>query len=225
MTGDPAHPTEAYELPLFALRTVLFPGRPLPLHIFEDRYRELLTDALQSDRRFGVVAIRQGAEVAGDAEVFDVGTVAEIEGVEYHDDGRADVTTRGLERFRIVDLLRDRAYLRARVLPCVDAGASNGEVDEPAAVLRRVLGPYLADLGAPQELLERLPSEPTDLTWLAAAALHVDVCEQQRLLELDGVGDRIVVATRMLRRESGIMRHLGAVASLNPPGPGGADLN
>lgn len=225
MTGDPAHHPGTYELPLFPLRTVLFPGRPLPLHIFEDRYRELLADVLDTDRRFGVVAIRQGAEVAGDAEVFDVGTVAEIEGVEYHDDGRADITTRGVERFRIVDLLHDRPYLRARVRPCVDAGARNGGVAEPAAVLRRVLGPYLADLGAPQELLERLPSQPTELTWLAAAALQVHVCEQQRLLELDAVADRVDVATRMLRRESGIMRHLGAVASLNPPGPGGADLN
>lgn len=224
MTGDPAHPG-TYELPLFPLRAVLFPGRPLPLHIFEDRYRALLRDVLDTDRRFGVVAIRQGVEAAGDAEVFDVGTIAEVEGVEHHEDGRADITTRGVGRFRIVGLLHDRPYLRARVRPCADAGAGNGEVDQPAAILRRVLGPYLADLGAPQELLERLPSQPAELTWLAAAALQVHVCEQQRLLELDALEDRIVVATRMLRRESGIMRHLGAVASLNPPGPGGADLN
>ena len=225
MTGDPAHATGTYELPLFPLRVVLFPGRPLPLHIFEERYRQLLADVLEGDRRFGVVAIRRGAEVGSAAEVFDVGTVAEIEGVEHHDDGRADITTRGVERFRIVEMCHQRPYLSARVLRCAEVGASNGEVDAPAAVLRRILGPYLADLGAPQELLERLPHRPSELTWLAAAALQVDVADQQRLLELDGVGERLAAATRMLRREFGIMRHLGAVGSLNPPGPGGADLN
>lgn len=225
MTGEAAHPTGTYELPLFPLHAVLFPGRPLSLHIFEERYRRLLADVVEANRRFGVVAIRQGVEVADDPEVFDVGTAAEIEGIEYHDDGRADLTTRGAERFRVESLLHDRPYLRARVRPCVDAGAGNGEVDQPAAILRRLLGPYLADLGAPQELLERLPSRPSELTWLAAAALQVDVVEQQRLLELDAVGDRIALATRLLRRESGIMRRLGVVGSLNPPGPGGAELN
>ncbi len=216
-------------LPLFPLRVVLFPGRPLPLHIFEPRYQDLLADVLAADRRFGVVAIRQGAEVGAASEVHAIGTVAEVEEVEHHDDGQADIATRGVERFRIVELLDDRPYLRARVEPCGDRmpepAVGNGALREPTATLRRLLGPYLADLGAPQEMLEHLPSDPSELSWLAAAALQVDVAEQQRLLELDALDERLAATTRLLRRESGIVRHLGTMASLNPPGPGGAELN
>ena len=217
-------------LPLFPLRLVLFPGRPLPLHIFEPRYRALLSDVLAADRRFGILAIREGTEVGGEPAVFEVGTVAEVEEVEQYEDGRADVTTRGVERFRVVELLHDRPYLRAKVQPCTEERpenvvAGNGQLDADTAALRALLGPYLADLGAPPELLAHLPHDPAELSWLTAAALHVDVAEQQRLLELDALGARIAAAQKLLRREWGIMRHVGANASFNPPGPGGAELN
>lgn len=212
------------ELPLFPLRTVLFPGRPLPLHIFEPRYRQLLVDCLEGDRRFGVVAIRNGHEVGGEAEVFDVGTVAEIEDVRRFEDGRAEIATRGIERFRILALLGDDPYPRARVAPCVDQPV-NGAAREPAGLLRHLLHPYLAGLGAPEELLTRLPERPEELAWLAASTVQVDLVEQQRLLELDSVPARLTETMRILRRESGIMRHLGTVGSLQPPGPGGHELN
>ncbi|QBI21812.1 peptidase S16 [Egibacter rhizosphaerae] len=216
-------------LPLFPLRTVLFPGRPLPLHVFEDRYRALLSDCLETDRRFGVVAIRCGQEVGQQAEVFDVGTIAEIEGVEHHEDGRADVTTRGTERFRIREIVETGPYLQARIEqltePELPPARGNGQLARSCEALRQLLHPYLAELGAPDELLVRLPRDPGELSWLAAAAVQVDLAERQRLLELDSVDERILETARILRRETTIMRHLGTVASLNPPGPGGAELN
>lgn len=212
------------ELPLFPLHAVLFPGRPLPLHIFEPRYRRLLADCLERDRRFGVIAIRNGSEVGGEAEVFRVGTIAEIEHVHRHPDGRADVVTRGLQRFEILELRPDDPYPAALVRPCAEAPV-NGTARTPAGILRQLLKPYLACLGAPEELLSRLPGTPAELAWLAASAVQVDLAERQRLLELDSVPERLGEAIRIVRRETCLMRHLGTVGSLNPPGPGGPELN
>ena len=212
------------ELPLFPLHVVLFPGRPLPLHVFEPRYRQLLADCLAGDRRFGVVAIRSGSEVGYAADVFSVGTIAEIAEVERFDDGRANIVTRGVQRFRVDAVVPGRPYPCARARPLEEAPAGPDD-DHRAEALRRVLLPYLAELGAPNELLVRIPRRPSDLAWVAAAALQIEVPEQQRLLELDSCSQRLEAALAMLRREAGLMRHLGTVGSLRPAGPGGAELN
>ncbi len=212
------------ELPLFPLHLVLFPGRPLPLHVFEQRYRDLLRDCLAGDRRFGVVAIRAGAETGAAADIFNVGTIAEIEAVEHLPDGRANIVTRGVQRFRVDALVPGSSYLKARVQPLEEAPAGPDD-EQRAHALRDVLVPYLAGLGAPTELLARVPSRPDALAWLAAAALQVEVPEQQRLLELDRCGNRLDATLKMLRREAGIMRHLGVVGSLTPADPRGAELN
>lgn len=212
------------ELPLFPLHLVLFPGRQLPLHLFEVRYREMLSYCLQNSRRFGVVAIRSGRESGEVPQVFEVGTVARIEQVSELPDGRFDIVTRGTQRFRILRFVEGTAYLRAEVELLEDRPAQSDDRDR-ARALRDLLLPYLASLGAPMELLERVPSDPAELAYLAAAAAQVEVGEQQRLLELDGTSGRLDATLRMLRRETGLMRHFGSVGSLKPPGPGGADLN
>jgi Lon protease-like protein len=212
------------ELPLFPLHVVLFPGRPLPLHLFEPRYRRMLADCLAGDRRFGVVAIRAGVEVGGGADVFSVGTVARVESVKELADGRFDVVTRGEQRFRVSRFLPEAPYLRAEVDLLNEAPCSDGD-RAAARQLRSLLLLYLAGLGAPEELLERVPVDPDELAWLAAAAVQVEVPEQQRLLELDSTGSRLVSAAALLHREAGLMRHFGTVGSLRPPGPNGADLN
>ena len=211
------------ELPLFPLHVVLFPGRPLPLHVFEPRYREMLADCLERDRTFGVVAIRAGRET-GEAEIFRVGTTARIVRVEHLDDGRANVITVGTDRFQIIEQLPTDSYRRAIVQPLDDVDAAcdrNGD----AARLRRLLVPYLRDMGADAAIEQRLPDDAPTLAWLAAAAVQVDLYEQQRLLELESTAARVSHVIALLRRESGIMRHFGSVGPLQPPGPGGAELN
>lgn len=212
------------ELPLFPLHVVLFPGRPLPLHIFEPRYRQMLRDCMDDDRRFGVVAIRSGHEVGGGAKTFGVGTVARIDSVIELPDGRADIVTRGEQRFRVVERLPEAPYPRAQVEPLVDAAPCSQAVDLANRV-RRLLVPYLASLGAPPELLVRVPEEPVSLSYLAAAAAQVEVPEQQRLLELGTCAERLEAALATLRRETGMMRRLGTTGSLRPAGPCGAELN
>jgi Lon protease-like protein len=213
------------ELPLFPLHVVLFPGRQLPLHLFEPRYRQMLTDCRNDQNRFGVVAIRAGrAEGDGAVDFFEVGTVAQIEQIAELPDGRYDIVTRGTQRFRVVEQVCGSPYLRAEVELLEDGPAGPDETAR-ARQLRELLLPYLASLGAPDELLERVPSDPNGLAYLAAAAVQVELPEQQHLLELESTGHRLEATLRMLRREAGLMKHIGTVGSFLPPGPGGADLN
>ena len=93
---------QIFEIPLFPLGSVLFPGGFLPLHIFETRYQQLLNKALETDRRFGVVLISRGSEVGGGETRTDVGTIAYIDDYQRFDDGRAAVSSRGTTRFQVV---------------------------------------------------------------------------------------------------------------------------
>lgn len=184
----------------------------------------MLRACLDSDRRFGVVAIRSGAEVGDGADLFDVGTVAEIERVEQLEDGRANIVTRGTQRFRIAKVLNDTPYLRAEAEELPEAPVGEA-ASRRARAVRDVLIPYLAALGAPTQMLERVPTAPEALGWLAASTLQVELPVLQELLELDDCGSRLEQTLRILRREAGLVRHFGSVGSLRPAGPNGADLN
>lgn len=213
----------SHVLPLFPLHVVLFPGRPLPLHVFEPRYRALLDDCLAADRRFGVTAIRYGRAERG-ADVYHVGTVAEIIRVERLDDGRSNIVTRGAERFRIRRLLRDGSYLRAEV-DMLDEQPADAAVVALVAALRSQLELYLRAIGAGEQLAGRLPSKPAALAWLAACAAELHLSEQQRLLEIDSLAERLRATLAFLRREHSLLRRLGHVTVMRPPGPAGATLN
>lgn len=212
------------ELPIFPLHVVLFPGRPLPLHLFEPRYRRMLDDCLGADGRFGVVAIRAGRETGDDAELFRVGTTAKIERVERLEDGRANLLAVGVDRFRIVEQLPASPYRRAVIDDLDDVDVLSVRNDD-ATSLRALLAPYLRDMGAGDDIGERLPADAATLAWLASAALQLEVPEQQRLLELESTAERVGAVKELLRRETGIMRRFGSVSTLRPPGPGGAQLN
>lgn len=96
-------------LPLFPLRVVVFPRTPLPLHIFEERYKELIGDAIQSATEFGIV-------LAKDDGIVNAGCTVIVEKVvKNYADGRMDILTRGVRRFEIVGLNEDKSYLRGEV--------------------------------------------------------------------------------------------------------------
>src|SRR5438445_8416131 len=98
-------------LPLFPLNVVLFPHMPLPLHVFEPRYRKMIGDCLEEGHSFGVVAIREGSET-GPATPYDVGTLAKIVRIDRLEDGRMNLLVMGASRFEIVKTADDRPYLR-----------------------------------------------------------------------------------------------------------------
>src|SRR5687768_9701668 len=112
---------EPAPLPLFPLHTVLFPGHPLPLHIFEPRYRLMIGRCLEQSAPFGVVLIRAGLEVGAPAEPYAVGTRAEIVRHERLDDGRLNLLCVGRERFRVRELIPGEPYLLGLVEELADA--------------------------------------------------------------------------------------------------------
>src|ERR1700677_3364266 len=99
-------------LPLFPLGAVLYPGMLLPLHIFEERYRQLVRDLLDrpEPRQFGVIAIRKGRETGIDGvhSLYEIGCTATLRRVERHEDGRFDVITVGTQRFKLLRLAETR---------------------------------------------------------------------------------------------------------------------
>ena len=94
-------------LPLFPLDLVLLPGAPLPLHVFEPRYKEMIAECLDEKKPFGVV--RSSSE-----GVAEIGCTAEIvEVTKRYDDGRMDILTRGVERFEVLQVHEERTFLEA----------------------------------------------------------------------------------------------------------------
>ena len=123
-------------LPIFPLpNVVLFPNVFLPLHIFEPRYREMVADALDSDRMIGMVLLKPGweHEYEGRPPVYPIGCSGVITHVDRLTDGRYNIVLRGVERFRILEEDHSRSYRRALVEPVLERAL----VPEDRAVLRR----------------------------------------------------------------------------------------
>src|SRR5438045_824148 len=104
-----------FELALFPLNTVLFPGQKLPLHIFEQRYRQMIGRCLDERLPFGIVLIAEGNEVGGSATAHPVGMMVEITDVNRLADGRMNLVVEGKERFQIQEILQQQPYMTARI--------------------------------------------------------------------------------------------------------------
>lgn len=211
---------------LFPLSHVLLPGMPLPLHIFEQRYRDLLDDVTEprggnasGGNAFGVVALRTGTEAMsvhlrnGGPDVEQVGTLAEILEVERSDDGTADVLCVGSRRFRIVSLMPEgAAYLRAEVeyLPETDGDLDAGKAQR-ARDLLDVYDAVLVRL-AGRATGSELPEDASQLSYQIAARLPLPPEERQSLLAADSAGTRLVQLARLLRREIALLQGTRSIA-------------
>ncbi len=178
------------ELPLFPLpEVVLFPGRQLPLHIFEFRYRIMMNTILQSDRRFGVLMVD-----AVDGKVANVGCCAEI--VDYHrlQDDRMKIATLGQQRFRVLEYVRQKPYYVGLVEWIEDDPTDRdlrplaGEVDQ---LLRDVVRLSAKLMGQEIELPNDIPDLPLELSYWVAGNLHGAAPEQQSLLEMQDTAMRL----------------------------------
>lgn len=198
-------------LPLFPLGTVLFPGMPLPLQVFEPRYRELVNDLMQGQepRVFGVVAIREGHEVGVEAvrSLYDVGCVAAVRRVEALPDGRFALMTTGSRRFRIAELDESRSYLQARADLLDEPVGDRDTVDSITDAVRRAFADYMAAVGDPDRPIE-LPEDPGLLSYLVAATMVIGLPERQDLLESPSTAQRLTRELDLLKRELGLMRTL-----------------
>jgi uncharacterized protein len=202
-------------LPLFPLGTVLFPGALMPLHIFEPRYRVLIRRCVERQHPFGIVLIRSGAEVGATAEPYDVGTEAKIVAESQLPDGRSYIVTRGERRFAVEGLIADaEPYLVGQVRYLEEPEGDRAA--DHASIAREALGAYLLavvaltdDSRGERALAEELrEAEPSDLAYRIAGSLAVDAIQQQALLELETASARLEEETRILNRETELLRDL-----------------
>lgn len=213
MSGD------TRELPLFPLNTVLFPSLPLPLHIFEERYKLMIGTCAVTDKRFGVCLIKEGVEVGGPAEPYEIGTVARIAEIERMPDGRMNLMTFGVTRFRILDIVQREPYLIGRV-ELLESPPDDADQEVVQDVADRLLS-YLKNVRGVQRLPNRddLVSDVDRLSYLVAATLNLAPATRQEVLEIDTTAARLREVRAMLRREFENARLFGQPVSGPMAGP------
>jgi Lon protease-like protein len=174
-------------LPLFPLDVVLFPGTPLPLHIFEPRYQEMIADCLAHASNFGVIrAMAEGmAEVGCTAEIITV--------TKEYPDGRLDIVTEGRQRFQVLQLNEERSFLRAEVSFLEDENEAPSEHAIARAI--QLHAEILNMAGALQDLSA---ADQTALSFYLAGSLPLDLDFKQQLLSLRAESQRISALTRYL---------------------------
>jgi len=217
-------------LPLFPLHTVLFPHLPLPLHVFEERYRAMTADLVAEDSpyagKFVVSMITDGAEVGGEATTREIGTICEVRSAERHSDGRWSILAVGVARARL-GTIDDRGPY---------AIVDTVELEEPAGpeapslvpAVQEALDTYLATVkrfvaraasvgehanesaqvsASLDEVLKpiQLPDDPVAASYAVGGVLQVELLRKQRLLELPDAASRLSVELDLLRRETRLL--------------------
>ena len=182
-------------IPIFPLPgVVLFPNVFLPLHIFEDRYRAMVRDALAGDRIVGMVLLRGGPDSAAEPvpPVYAVGCSGLISHSEPLGDGRFNIVLRGLERFRILEEDHTEPYRQASVetLPelSVDPGADEVALHQQRRRLEQLVDQRLKAAGSETRVASQMADG--DLVNALSQYLELDPVEKQALLERDGVIER-----------------------------------
>jgi len=183
-------------LPLFPLDLVLLPGTPLPLHIFEPRYKEMIGDCLDQNRPFGVVRAKEGS-------IAEIGCTADIVTVtKKYEDGRMDIVTQGRERFEVIHVSHERSFLQAEVVYLQD---------EPGAATSEQVAEALKLHAEIMQLAEAAPDNATDLdsrllAFHLAGSLPLDLDFKQSLLGLKSEAERLQAVITFFREILPTMR-------------------
>ena len=194
-------------LPLFPLNLVLFPGMDLPLHIFEERYKEMIGECLSQDAPFGVVLIKEGLEVGAPADPERIGTSARILRSELLDQGRMNIMTKGERRFEIEEIVQRVPNLVGRVRFLVELegeGCSElvPEINEEYVALVRNLtaltGGYTSRVNVPED--------PVELSYAIAANLDLEPHLRQSLLVTETAATRLSDLAPLLRQGNETLR-------------------
>ena len=201
-------PMETKNIPLFPLQVVLFPHMLLPLHVFEERYKQMIWECWEGDRLFGVVLIREGRE-RGAASVHEVGTMAHIEDLVRFEDGRMNLVTLGQERFRILQITQRQPFLRAEVSVVRDTPlppqALQEIVEQTSELAREYIQLLLRQVGRRPQQLD-LPTDPEHLSFVLSSSLQMEMEERQALLELTSTQARLEKLRDWLQRETDQLR-------------------
>lgn len=190
------------EIPLFPLRTVLFPGHALPLQIFEERYQTMTRELIESGGVFGVLLIRSGRETGGGAIPHETGTTAVIEEYRELPGGRFQLDTRGRDRFRLVRMLEPRPYPYGEI-EFLDERWERGDPQVRAAfeTARATFPLYLRLALALSDQWARdlsLPRDPHRFVNTVAPWLQLEEEGKQRLLEIEPAAERLAHLAELL---------------------------
>ncbi len=172
-------------VPLFPLNTVLFPGGPLPLRIFEARYLDMISECMKADVPFGVLLIREGQET-GPASTHEVGTLARIVDWYGGSDGLLGITAVGTQRFRLLSAERQDDGLNVgevELLPDVDTMPLPSDF----SALPEILASIIDDLGRLYEGLERRYDDAAWVAYRFTEILPVELARKQACLESEDV--------------------------------------
>lgn len=205
---------ERYRLPMFPLGSVLFPELGLPLRVFEPRYRQMMAECLDDDRRFGVVLIERGSEVGGGEVRHRVSTVAQILDVTPQDDGTLGVFAVGIGRAEVIEWLPDAPYPAAIVTPLSDVDDLGDHFDDAVAAITKRLRFTLAqrteaNLPAAPATIDLSPSSAIAL-WQVCALVPATAFDDYGLLAARSAFDRLAALGELLDASADQVRfHLG----------------
>jgi Lon protease-like protein len=184
------------ELPLFPLPLVLFPGAPLPLHIFEERYRRMLADVRASNNLFGLSYFVPDFGTEDRPPVGHVGCATEVVEAQPMPDGRSNILTLGVVRYRIAEYVeRGEPYLVSRVEFFEDEESDpqvlQKRADEVTEMFMRIARAMRTANDERGSLPELPADDPERLSFLVAAVVEMDAESKQQLLEIRSTSERL----------------------------------
>jgi Lon protease-like protein len=176
----------------------------LPLHIFEPRYRLMISRCVSEKRPFGVVLITKGQEVGPGAEFFNVGTTARIKSVQRADDGRLYIASVGEQRFRVLQTFDDQPYLQGEIELIPEQTGEASRLDALAEQALRLLSKYLQALTGSPELGQNLRDKdfsPQRLSYTIATLLQIERSSKQAILEIPSTTARLEHESELMQSE------------------------
>ena len=194
---------ELIEIPLFPLNLVLFPGMPLPLHIFEERYKAMIGDCMRYNTPFGISLIRSGQEVGSPADPQRIGTTTRVLRSQMLEEGRLNIMTKGERRFEVIEVTQQEPHVAALVRLLDEpvgegfSGVSSEITEEFTKLMRSLIslsGGYTSQVDVPEN--------PVELSYMIAANLEAPIPVRQELLEAPTAADRLNRLVPLLKRRN-----------------------
>ena len=213
MMGQNAGDTSSdlVEIPLFPLNLVLFPGMRLPLHIFEERYKTMISNCIERETPFGVLLIKEGVEAGGPAEPFRIGTTARITQNTQLEGGRFNILTIGENRFELVEIVSNTPFMVGNIRFLAE---EQGEVSEHLLIeIREEYSTFLKQLATVAGGWNRIVDVPTDSSSLArdviatmASSIELSTSLRQEILEDPIVKSRLDRLLPLLKQGNELMQ-------------------
>ena len=213
MMGQNAGDTSSdlVEVPLFPLNLVLFPGMRLPLHIFEERYKTMISNCIERETPFGVLLIKEGVEAGGLAEPFRIGTTARITQNTPLEGGRFNILTIGENRFELVEIVSNTPFMVGNIRFLAE---EQGEVSEHLLIeIREEYSTFLKQLATVAGGWNRIVDVPTDSSTLArdviatmASSIELSTSLRQEILEDPIVKSRLDRLLPLLKQGNELMQ-------------------